>query len=282
MKREHVGAVLISLMACATMAGSVSGLVHFAEIGKAGTLMNGTVPVGTIAFVAGLDGLAISLTILAHRKGATDWTAFGGLVVATLASTALQVAAVWDQGPAAIIVHGSPAPCTGVAAYFLLRSLGHTEGELPPPPSADSTGGLIGETPTSELDGATAGPPPATEVPRTSGTERRPTSSAPVTQGSGGRKGRGRQNGPGPLPFEELVQATARRLMEDGRSLSKRQVEAAVREISGSCSRETRDRVHEALLVEDVMSPETSGTSRDTQRDPSHSLNLTLGDHDVS
>lgn len=280
MKREHLGAILIGLMACATMAGSVSGLVHFAEIGKAGVI-NG-IPVGTIAFVAGLDGLAISLTILAHRKGSTDWVAFGGLVVATLASTILQVAAVWDQGPAAIIVHGSPAPCTGVAAFFLLRSLGHAESALPPPPSADSTGGLIAEASTSELDGATAGPPPATEVPLTSGIERRPTSSAPVTQGSGGRKGRGRSGGSAPLPFEELVQATARQLMEQGRGISKRSVDTTVREITGSCSRDTRDRVHEALLVEDAMSPETSATAGDTERDQSHAATNTMGDHDVS
>jgi hypothetical protein len=282
MKREHLGAVLIGLMACATMAGSVSGLVHFAEIGKAGEI-NG-IPVGTIAFVAGLDGLAISLTILAHRKGSTDWLAFGGLVAATLVSTVLQVAAVWDQGPAAIIVHGSPAPCTGVAAFFLLRSLGHAEGVLPEPP-AESTGGLKDETSASEREGASAAQPPATEVPLTSGTERRLTSSAPVTQGSGGRKGRGRcYPPPAPPSIEGKARLAAVWLAENERTLSARSVEEAVRASSGSCGRETRDEVYALLSAPDGLDiwTETSATFPDTNSDHSHASDLTIGDHDAS
>jgi hypothetical protein len=279
MKREHLGAILIGLMACATMAGSVSGLVAYAHLGKAGEI--GGIPVGTIAFVAGLDGLALALTVLAHRKGSTDWVAFGVLVVATLASTALQVAAVWAEGTAAIIVHGSPAPCTAVAAYFLLRSLGHAE-ELPPPP--DSTGGLIAEASASEQVGVTAETPPASEVPLASGPQRRPTSSARGTQGPGGRKGRGRSDGPAPSSNEEKARLAAVWLAENGETLSARSVEAAVRATAGSCGRSTRDAVYSILSEPGALDiwAETSATPGDTDGDQSHPSNLTIGDHDVS
>jgi hypothetical protein len=251
MSRKLVGIVLISGMAFFTMLGSISGLIHYAEGGQPGVIDIGGahVPTGTIAFVAGLDGLAAALTVLAHQKGKTDWLAFGGLLAATAASTALQVAAVWGDAQA-VIVHGLPAPCTGVAAGFLLHSLNHAPDEaLPPPPVVHASGGPSDVASTSGSV-AQAAPPPAPEVPPApAGAQQRPPTSRAkrATSGAGGRPTQPKLEG------DELLRAVALRLIEAEQTLTVRNVEGAVKATRGSCSRTLRDSVYAALSEPDAL-----------------------------
>lgn len=266
MKREHLGVTLIGLMATATMLGSVSGLIHYAEKGAPGVLAWGDViiPVGSIAFVAGLDGLAISLTVLAHRKGKTDWAAFTGLVLATVASTALQVAAVWGDAEA-VIVHGTPAPCTAVAAFFLLRSLtprGVTESPLPAPPMGAVNVDGPAPAPATEAE---APAPPVTGVSPAEEVERRPVATQATSSSRGkGQGGRRRPAGPPAVKGDELVRQAARWLMKHDRKLTAANVEVAVRAINGTCSKDTRTATYAALTLEEAM---TSATGPERESD---------------
>lgn len=256
--RQVVGLILTSLMATTTMLGSITGLMAFAHQGDAGVLMLGdaAIPVGTLAFIAGLDGLAISLTVQAHRHGETDGVALVGLLVATLLSTTLQVIAVADKGPAAWVVHGLPAPCTGVAAYFLLRSLDKGHVAPPPPPVglvAEDPGVLTAEGPAPAPAADAPAPSPAPGVPLAKAEPVR--TDAPSSGATRGRKVRGpRSAGPAPVKGDELVRRVAVHLTEREQSLTNANVEAAIRHINRTCSRSTRDQVYAALAEPDGLS----------------------------
>jgi hypothetical protein len=270
---SRAGPVLIGAMATMTLLGSISGLIGYAEKGDPGALHFGSfgVPTGTLAFVAGLDGLAISLTLLAHRHGSTDWSAFGGLVVVTGISTALQVAAVWGAGTTAVIVHGSPAPCTAVAAFYLLRSLGAHHGPasspeagLPAPPMGAVS--VDGSTPAPTAE-ATALAPPVTGAPLEAGplAQRRTSRATPSRPSKGKREGsRLPSAGSPPVKGDDLVRQAAQWLMKNDRKLTAVNVQAAVRAINGTCSKDTRTTVYAALTLEEAM---TSATGPDQESD---------------
>lgn len=266
MKPSTIDGLLTGAMATTAMAGSISGLVHFAGEGSAYALpvLGVMVPLGTFAFVAGIDGLAISLTRQVHRDHGIDWIAATGLILITLVSMTLQVLAVLDDGWKAWVVHGSPAPAAGIAAAFFFRQRGRERSEGRPPPPA-VPGGLTVETSApGQGQPAAAAPDPAPEVPlEPPSPQSRKTPPARGTQASGGRGGRVRSStGPArtPLVGDELATAVARRLMEQGDKLSKRKVDVAVRAINGTCSTKTRDEVYAALLTEEAMTPIATDT----------------------
>lgn len=264
MSRDRLGGILIACMAATTMLGSVSGLIHYAQKGAPGVLTFGdlNIPVGTLAFVAGLDGLAIALTVLAHRGEETDWSAFVGLVLATAGSTALQVAAVWDKGADAVIVHGLPAPCTGVAAFYWLRSLSHKRSEALPPPPVHVPGGITVDASASG-PAAQAAPPSAPEAPPEPAGPQQRTTTPRATRGTSRPGGRPKLQG------EALYTAAALWLTENERTLSARSAEEAVKAVRGSCGRALRDEVYAALSAPDAVTywAETSATGDGKERD---------------
>lgn len=124
--RQWIGAVITGLMATTAMLGSISGLVAFAEQGLAAhvTVYGLDVPLGALAFVAGIDGLTIAMTVQVHdHDRGVDWLAVAVLVVVTSFSALLQFLAAPD-GWKPKTVHTVPAPFAGLAAAMFFHSLG--------------------------------------------------------------------------------------------------------------------------------------------------------------
>lgn len=136
--REWVNAVITGAMAVTAMLGSIYGLVAFAQQGLAGDVTiplgsNGefTLPLGTLAFVAAVDGLALAMTVQVHDvEDGVDLWALAVLVAITTFSAVLQCIATPDPIPGREadawkirVAHTVPAPFAAVAAAMFFRSL---------------------------------------------------------------------------------------------------------------------------------------------------------------
>lgn len=261
--RQYVGATLTGAMASTALLGSLAGLTHFASKGLAYVVtvpLGGGIdlPLGTWAFVAGIDGLAISLTVQVHDEDGIDWWAAAGLVAVTLFSAVLQFIAAPD-GWQAKTVHTAPAPCAGLAAAFFFRSVGrkHDVADTSPEETLTATSGALDEEGPAPGPAplANAVPPPAPGVPLEKRTPPRRSATAPRPSASRGQGERGRSSrtGPAPVKGDELVRRVAVWLTENERTLSARSVEAAVKSIRGSCARTLRDEVYAALSEPDAL-----------------------------
>lgn len=135
--REWFAATTTGIMATTAMLGSISGLVAFANQGRAGEItipLNGgfTLPLGTLAFVACVDGLAIAMTVQVHDhdRGIDPWP-LAVLVAVTAFSAVLQCIATPDPLPGfeadawkIRVAHTVPAPFAAVAAAMFFRLIG--------------------------------------------------------------------------------------------------------------------------------------------------------------
>ncbi len=210
--RQIIQAVLAGLMAATAMLGSISGLVAFAAQGAAGTItlpLDGpTLPLGTWAFVACLDGLAIVMALQVHdHERGVDWPALGVLVLVTAASAALQFMAAPANWKAQV-VHTAPAPLAGLATAMFFRSLGSRD---PQPAKAAKP---------AAPRRAAAPPPPAPAVPAEEPRD------AAVTNIATARRAV-------EMSDEDIAREAAELLTRDGKTFSRRNWEAACKEVAG-------------------------------------------------
>lgn len=159
--REKLGVFMAAVIAFLALTGSISGLVAYAMAGEAQTIpiRGHDFPIGVIAFVAGIDLLALTLTTWAHdhtKRFGIDWGPAVVLAMITGFSGTLQ----YIHAPMTVagkIVHTWPSFATVVAAGFAIWKVDKAKQRARKPNEEAKTG--------SVRTGAAASPDRAEEVP---------------------------------------------------------------------------------------------------------------------